>query len=167
MAGPPNMRSHANDSLEQVEVLAGTFGDVFARSFATYTWELFKMMEGSGLHSPLLKRLKSEQDRAEDLLASEPDWVKEAYENAQEVTEGEEFNVREVRGRLIRDRLILALRKQRMTQADLARKLKKQPSQISRIFRDPTRCRLSTFEDIASALKVDLSDILKGFGRGD
>ena len=52
------------------------------------------------------------------------------------------------------------MRERGVTQAELARRLDKSPTSISRILRNPERSRVDTIRQIAKALKVDLSGIL-------
>lgn len=137
-------------------------GRVFARSFAIYTVEVLSMAERRGLDLGFGWAHAQRPRGDDDPLESAPEWVRQAYEKAREVAEPVEANEREVRGRLIGTRLSLALKRQDMTQAELARKLGKSPSQISRILRNPERSQLKTLQQIAEALKVDLSDIVRG-----
>jgi transcriptional regulator with XRE-family HTH domain len=65
-----------------------------------------------------------------------------------------------IRAQVIRNRLALALKCQQITEAELARRMKKPQSVISRFFRDPKRSRATTLQRIADALSVDISDIV-------
>ena len=129
--------------------------DVIARVMATYTVEVIAQLKSQGL-------LQAEDElAATQALASAPDWVRESYARAKANPTPIERDAEDVRAQLIRNRLVLALKRRGMTQADLARNLSKSPSQISRIFRNPQRSRLGTLKTIADAIKVDLSDLLQ------
>jgi DNA-binding Xre family transcriptional regulator len=100
-------------------------------------------------------------------LSSAPDWIKEAYERAKRDVTPLAIDPEDRRAHLMRDRLAPAHKRRNMTQSALARQLGKTPSQISRIFANSQRSRLSTLAGIADALEVDLSDLLRGPGRDE
>ena len=163
MATAPNHKTLVNEELNRAGPVVDALVDVLARWWAVYTVELFSMLEERGLALPSRAPRETGAPPAEDMLAAAPAWVRAAYEQAKTAAEPVHSDEREVRGRLIKNRLALALKKQGMTQSDLARKMGKNPSHVSRVFRDPQRCKLSTLTAIADALGVDISDILSGF----
>lgn len=163
---PPTSESSASDAHKRAELVVDALGDVFPRWCAAYTMELLSMLQSRGVDVPAIVRPQAGQTEAEDELAAAPDSVREAYARANAAAEVVDTDEHEVRGRLIRNRLALALRKQHMTQSDLARRMGKHPSHVSRVFRNAERCRLTTLAGIAAALGVDLSDILRGFPDG-
>jgi len=65
----------------------------------------------------------------------------------------------QARARVARNRLMLALKQRNMTQADLARLVKKSPAVVSRILQNPEKCRVSTLRRIADALAIELGDV--------
>lgn len=168
MDGHRDEKTRTGDSLRVAEAMVAAFGgvfaDLFARAFAAFTRELLSMAQRDELSVALAESAKLRHATGAEALAEAPDWVKQAYERTKDITDGEEIDIGKVRGKLIRDRLLVALRKQGMTQGELARKLKKSPSQISRILRDPERCQVNTLRAIADALNTDLSDIFSGLG---
>jgi DNA-binding phage protein len=139
-----------------VERLAG----IFAKSFAIYTAEVLRLLEAGPNDTALQAR--SDPD---DELASAPEWVRAAYRRASKIKRVPGLDHEELRARLLRSRLGVALKAQGMTQAALAGKLRKSESQVSRILRNPERARLKTLTQVADAIGVDLSDILQNLGR--
>jgi DNA-binding Xre family transcriptional regulator len=139
--------------------------EIFARSLAIYTAEvlsLFELREHRKRESGAAVD-REESGSASKVLRSAPPWVREAYRRTNEHLKAGTLpasNESAIRANIIRNMLALALKKQNMTQAELARRMKKSQSVISRIFRDPTRSRLTTLQQIANALDVDISDIL-------
>jgi DNA-binding Xre family transcriptional regulator len=149
-------------SLGQAEAIVEALGNVFARALATYTVEVIALLQSRGLMAPEAEAPTDETVQGDELLDTAPEWVRESYERAKKGRRAVEVDEDEMRARLIRNRLALALKKQGMTQSALAKSLGKSPSQISRIFRHPERSQLNTLRSIADAIDVELSDILRG-----
>ena len=124
-------------------------------------WPLDQEEQNPGVSQPMGHEM--EQVEAESVcdLSSAPDWVRKAYEDRSSITEPLDIDPAEQRAQFIRDRLLIALKRQGMTQTALAERLGKHPSQISRIFANPDKSQLRTLADIAEALGVDLSDIVR------
>jgi len=93
-------------------------------------------------------------------LDAAPEWVREAFARAKQGGQ-EELSDAGARAYIARDRLLLALHRRHMSQADLARQLHKSPTSISRIFKAPHRSRLATLQAIAGALGVELRDLFE------
>jgi ribosome-binding protein aMBF1 (putative translation factor) len=91
-------------------------------------------------------------------LDAAPEWVREAFARTRKGTQ-EGLSDAGARAYVARDRLLLALGRRRMSQADLARQLHKSPTSISRIFKAPHRSRVTTLQAIADALGVELRDL--------
>jgi len=137
------------------EALVQRLGRLFAESFAVYTVEVIARLSRQGTDGGRGAAARSGEATTEQV----PDWVRQAYRRSME--KGVETETAdEVRPNAARNQLVLALRDRGMTQADLARKLGRSPTVISRIFRHPERSRLRTLREIAEALDLDLSDIL-------
>ncbi len=141
-----------------VEELAG----LFAKSFAMYTVEVLTMLEARERRPSIVGNTEPNDDSP---LESAPEWVQGACRRASKAKRVVGVDQDALRARLLRNRLGVALKKQGMTQAALAKKLRKSQSQVSRIIRHPERTKLETLNRIANALKVDLSDILRNLGR--
>ncbi len=119
----------------------------------------------------LLRRLAPERGRparatvrqpVEDQTAAldtAPAWVRDAFARATKHRAGG-LSDQEARALVARDRLLHALAQRGLTQAELARRVKKTPASISRILRAPHRSRMSTLVQIADVLDVELADIL-------
>ncbi len=140
------------------EKVMQTFARLFAESFAVYTVEVINRLACAAPEEAGSAPGRPSASVPDD-LASAPDWVRAAYERSRGQGVEAESDA-EVWPRVVRNSLALALRKQGMTQADLARKLGKSPTVISRILRDPKRSRVRTLEAIASALGLSLAEIL-------
>lgn len=171
-----------HDSLAAATLLTEILGNVFAKAFALFTVEVLRLLENGD--SSLLEALEaaarqrtdgtkpsgvdspSDGESGED-LSSAADWIKEAYQQAKGNVTPLDTDPVDRRARLMRDRLALSLKRRDMTQSALAKQLGKTPSQISRIFANPQRSRLSTLAGIADALEVDLSDLLREPGRDE
>jgi DNA-binding Xre family transcriptional regulator len=129
-------------------------GDIFAEAFAKYT---VRVME-------LTSKGRSTEDSSTTPGPTIPDWVAEEIEKVEQnplsAVPGDA-----IRAKVARDFLLRSLREKKMTQADLARKLRKKANSISRIFAQPERSRLETLWEIADAIGVDLSDILRGHSQ--
>ena len=94
-------------------------------------------------------------------LDTAPAWIRSAYASAKAQAHTDSgLTARDARAFAARDRLLAALARRNMTQADLARRLEKSPAAISRIFKAPHRSRLTTLQRIADALDVQLADLL-------
>lgn len=142
-----------HDDMENV------WGPIFAKSFAVFAFEILRLAgkQGNGLAD------LAGAETAESALATAPDWVKKEYARTKKFIKSAKnlkSDEAEFRAKVIRNSLVLALREQGITQAELAKRLKKSPAVISRIFRNPERSRLSSLQKIADALKVDLSDLM-------
>jgi ribosome-binding protein aMBF1 (putative translation factor) len=87
-------------------------------------------------------------------LEDAPPWVREAYEKAA-AGRGPVVDSLEAESILIRDRILVTLRRQGLSQVDLARRLGKAPSAISRVLKSPARSRIKTLHEIAAALGID------------
>ena len=163
-----------------LEVFGGMFARVFPAAVANFVAELVPSLEARGIKLADLKpedleRLASrnlaelmphgggETGEAND-LASAPEWIRQAYRQAKEATEYTEVSPAEIRAKLIRNRIVLALKKQGMTQGALAKQLGKSDSQMSRILAKPERIKLDTLAQIARAVGVEPPDILGDFG---
>ena len=72
--------------------------------------------------------------------------------------------VLEDEGAEVADVLVVVDRRPAGVEADLARRLKKSPAAISRIFKAPHRSRVTTLQQIADALGVELADVLRRSG---
>ncbi len=139
--------------------LTRALGRLFAESFAIYTAEVIARLSGYDLRTNNRLSLGDVSPSQQVSLESAPAWVKEAYKRSRRKNAA--FDVAEdVRPRVARNKLVLALRERGWTQAELARRMKKSPTVISRIFRNPERSRVTTLQKVASALGVDLSDLL-------
>lgn len=90
-------------------------------------------------------------------IESAPDWVKESLRLSRESNQGLEAT--EARSRL-RGRIVDQLRKRGLTQADLARLIRRDPASVSRTLRNLDRSRLETVAVIASALDIELDDLV-------
>lgn len=91
-------------------------------------------------------------------------WAREKYEQIQNDDEAVELDRSDMQERVIRNRLLLALKKRRMTQADLARVLRKSEAQVSRFLANPERSKLGTLIEYSEAIGVDLSDVVRDLG---
>lgn len=148
------------------ELSSETTGRLVARmvKIKTCVEEALELLSNRDWDEMGLERAEAGVDTGsdEDNLESAPRWVRQAYERAKKVTEPtEQVDTRELRGRLIRNRLMLALKKQNLTQSALADRLGKSRSQISRILGNPERCQVRTLQAIADALDTSLSDIFR------
>jgi DNA-binding Xre family transcriptional regulator len=137
-------------------------------ALAEYTYQLLRRLGPeamSGLQTPpTTPPTDSGPIEDETSLAAAPAWVREAFARAKEGAQ-EELSDAGARSYIARDRLLLALRRRHMSQADLARQLHKSPTSISRIFKAPHRSRLTTLQAIADALDVELSDLFEPEAR--
>lgn len=130
---------------------------IFARTFAEYTHHL--LTRRADAPAP-----KNEPPLPTDetvTLASAPQWVREAYEAVLTGTAGPAITDAQAAAYVIRDRLQLGLRSRGINQAELARRMGTSPAVISRVFKSPHRCRLSTLTRIARELGVEVADILR------
>lgn len=148
------------DSLAQAEAVTEVLGEVFARSLAAYTVEVLRLMQDRGLVAADLERWEQAGADEQDPLNGAPIWVRQAYERSRRPSRSRLTSEPHIRARVTRNRLGVALKQQGMSQKDLAKRLGKSESHISRVFRDPQRCRIKTVQAIADALAVDLSDLL-------
>lgn len=149
-------------------VQSSTFGvmsTAFAKAFAVYTVEVWTAMKDRQEHSWTRGPESAEKT---DALSSEarkemPQWVQEEYARslAAPPTAMVEMDMEAAWANLIRSRLLFALDEKRLSQSELAKRMHKSASAVSRILRDPTRCRLETLQDMAEALDVDLSDLAR------
>ncbi len=164
-------------------------GALFADAFATYTVRVLAEAEQEGIPLSDILPATCEQQEEEGFfsgrgrrspycppvggsaadpeqagakpsdLESAPAWVREAY-NASLVAGSPRVSAVEARERTLRNQLMVALREQGCTQAELARRAKMKPASVSRILRAPERSRLDTLERLAKALKLDLPSLL-------
>ena len=153
------------DSLAQAEAVTEALGEVFARSLAAYTVEVLRLMQDRGLTAVDRERRAQPGVDEQEALERAPIWVRQAYERSRRPSRSRLTSEPQIRGRVIRNRLGVALKQQGMSQKDLAKRLGKSESHISRVFRDPQRCRIKTVQAIADALGVDLSDLLRDATR--
>ncbi len=174
------------ESVAQLAALANVFGDLFARLFpaalANFVMELHASLQARGaklsdldpeevakvasqkLAIPMRKANEIDQECERGDLASAPQRGRRTGREGTETDTPIEVKPSEIRKNLIRNRLLLALKEQGMTQAELAKKLGKPDSQISRILACPERSKLTTLTEIAQGISVDLSEIVRDFG---
>jgi DNA-binding XRE family transcriptional regulator len=129
-------------------------------ALAEYTYQLLRRLAPEGMAGLQVAPTAPGAEPIEDRVSLEtaPEWVREAYARAKEGA-AEGLSDAGARAFVARDRLLQALARRHMTQADLARRLNKSPTSISRIFKAPQRSRLTTLQEIAGALGVELRDI--------
>lgn len=154
-------RPNAALALNQEEVLEelGTYGELFAKAFAYYTIELLSLARERRI--PLARRAESPA-RDADLpagLTDAPEFVRDSYRRARD-NPGRGVDGRLIHARVARDQLLLAMKKQGKSQADVARAAGMSPPALNRILKAPERSRVSTLRKIARVLKLDLSDII-------
>lgn len=133
--------------------ISAELGRTFAECFAAYTVTVYSMLVERGLWQP------TKQPNPAMGLDDMTESVRELYDEA---CRDDALTITEegARARIARNKLLLALDNRGMNQAKLAKKLGKSRAAISRVFRNPERCRIATLRRIASVLDVDLSDIL-------
>lgn len=147
------------DVLTANKDLTQALGRLFAESFAVFAVEVIARLNGYGPRTEDTPASEIALPSDEIFLETAPAWIKKAYKQSHR--KNAEFEVDEdVRPRIARNKLVLALRERGWTQAELARRMKKSPTAISRIFRNPERSRVDTLREVATALDVDLSDLL-------
>jgi putative transcriptional regulator len=66
----------------------------------------------------------------------------------------------DVRRKLIENRIAEARKKRKLTQRELARRLKVKPSTVSRLEKKSTRPRLDTLKKVAKALRCSVHDLI-------
>jgi DNA-binding XRE family transcriptional regulator len=145
--------------------LAESLGVVLGSAMAAYTASLLRLLgrrgeggtilldekdleslnkEGASAMTSVLNRaVEAAESTKEDSIDSAPAWVQEAYARAKKENSPQE-PFEQVQRRVIGNRLILALRERGWSQAELARRVGKKPTAISRILKDPERSRLTT-----------------------
>lgn len=95
-------------------------------------------------------------------LADAPQWVKDAaVEAKRNPSRGIPLSMKRLRSVVARNMLVTAMHKRGLTQTDLARKAKMDPAMLSRVLRDPERCRVQTLRRLADALRIDIRRILE------
>ena len=147
-------------ALEQNASLAESLARLYAISFASYSMELARLLavDDQGVDTD---ELEAQGFRVNDITIDEaPEWVRDAFRRAREPG-APRTSMDDVLPIVARDRLRQVLAKRGMKQSELAAKLKMSPTSISRIFKSPDRSRVATLREIAAALDVDLSDILR------
>jgi lambda repressor-like predicted transcriptional regulator len=138
--------------LEKAGPAMSTLGQVFADAFARYTVEVLVEAKRRGiLDTPDLPVAGNDVDGSEGV----PAWIQAQRRSGEPVVEAAA-----ARSLAARNRIVMELRARGMTQAELARQLKMKPSSISRILQAPERSRLSTLKKIATAIQVDLTELL-------
>jgi len=139
----------------EVQSALSVMGQVFAEAFATYTATLLRRLgseDPKGGAGDMLRKLET---LAEELAPAE-----QKKKAAKKAVTGERATIDELRPIMMRNKLVLELRSRGITQAELARKVGKAPAAISRILKHPERSRLTTLQQIAEAVDVDLSELL-------
>ena len=157
VGGPPRHTSDASAlaALVQHEAFA-EFGTAFARSFAEYTYQVMRRLQSAPTDES-----DSAPPVARAIAASDlPPWVRDEYEKMRR-GEGRTLSNAAAAALIMRNRLQRALREKDITQAELARRIGSSPAVISRVFKSPQRCRLSTLTRIARELGVEVADILR------
>jgi transcriptional regulator with XRE-family HTH domain len=137
--------------------------DAYAKSFAQFCSTLINNLEQSDSRStadakydaaaPTRRGAKSLPPEASPRVLAA---YLEAMKSGATMLTGEA-----ARSVIARDRLLAALRSSGMSQAELARQLDRKPTVISRILKAPERSRLSTLQEIAAALNVDITDLFE------
>lgn len=140
--------------IQQLEAL----GRIFADAFARYTVQVLSSAGAQAWSSSPADR-EPGLEPAADTIDDAPKWVRQAYERAKR-GDTEPLPQEQARRRVARNKLVVAMRQRGMTQAELARRLGKSPTSVSRILRNPDRSRVETIRAIAEALDVDLTEIL-------
>lgn len=141
--------------------LAKSLARLHAISFATYSLELARLLAADDDLPAASDELEGQGFHVDDLpIDDAPEWVRDAVQRSREPG-ALRTPMRDVLAIIARDRLRQALARRGMKQTDLAAKLSMSPTSISRIFKAPDRSRLATLREIAAALDVDLSDILR------
>lgn len=154
MADQPIHRKTRTVSVEHASKLIRALTTAFAESLEAFSMEILGMLNDDD--TAVAGRESAETDRHGAL----PGWVLEARARAK-ASEPVSTSPAELWERLVRNRFLVALKKQNMTQSALAKKLGKPDSQISRILAKPEVRQLSTLKEMADAIGVDLGDILR------
>jgi hypothetical protein len=137
-------------------------GSSWAEEVAEYTYQLLRRLAPQWVAGLRAAPTNGPAEPVEDgaaVLEGAPDWVREAYAHARDSNEVG-LSDAGARAFVARDCLLQALRRSNMNQAELARRLGKSATSISRIFKAPHRSRVTTLQAIAGVLQVDLADIL-------
>jgi hypothetical protein len=137
-------------------------GGAWAEELAEYTYQLLRRISPETISGLRVTAPPAVGEPIEDhsvTLETAAAWVREAYARAKKFR-GRGLSETGARAFVARDRLLQALRQSHMSQADLARRLGKSPTSISRIFKAPHRSRVTTLQAIAEVLQVELADIL-------
>ena len=155
---PPSSSESVVESLLTKEQLTLALGKLFAESFAVYTVEVLCRLNGVAKTQQLGVELPAGAP-AVDSPGPLPDYVKTAYASLSKA--GTHYlAASKAASNVARNKLVIALRDKGWTQAELARRMKKSPTVISRAFRNPERRQVKTLRQIATALGVDISDLL-------
>jgi len=136
-------------------------GRWFAEAFAHYTVKVLALAKAQGVSPRELAEFDPTLVTAPAAPGSQgpPAWVQEAYKHAV-AGRARPIDEKAARIGLAHNKLVLAIRSRGLTQADIAKRLKKSPAAISRILKNPYRSRIKTISEIANAIGVDLSDVL-------
>jgi hypothetical protein len=172
-----NSKSCTHASVDTVQELSERFGGAFARAFAVFTAELASQLEarpeyvpaGRNADSGVIATTSVETPTAEpdDPLRDAPQWVRDAYERVKSGKAGPGLAFEDARAITLRNRLVFEMKRQGLTQAELAKRLGKSPAVLSRILRRPDRSKVTTLEQIASKLGIDLHDLFAGLPAPD
>ncbi|MCK4340232.1 MAG: helix-turn-helix transcriptional regulator [Phycisphaerae bacterium] len=154
-------------SLQTLEAVLGERRDLalslarlHGESFAAYVVELLALLGGAAEGDREAEAPVEEAAPASaDVLDDAPDWVKEAYQESCR-PDAQTDDDATVRARVVRNKLLQALRKQGWSQAELARRMGVSATVISRIFRKPERCKITTLRKVSGKLKVHVSDLI-------
>lgn len=157
VGGPPRHASDASAlaALAEHEAFAA-MGTAFARSFAEYTYQVMRRLQSAPADGPDPALSVARAIAETDL----PPWVRDEYDKMRR-GEGRTLSNAAAGALVMRNQLQRALREKNITQAELARRIGTSPAVISRVFKSPDRCRLSTLERIARELGVDVADIVR------
>ena len=139
-----------------------THGRSWPEELAEFTYQLLRRLGPEGMPGLQVKPTEAGGATIDERVSLEtaPEWIGAAYARAKAGTD-QGLSDAGARAFVARDRLLMALHRRGMKQADLARQLGKSPTSISRIFKAPQRSRVTTLQDIAAALGVELADILE------
>jgi DNA-binding XRE family transcriptional regulator len=162
----------ARASVDTLQELSERFGGAFAKAFAVFTAELALQVEGrdqrvaagGNAASSVAAPPNAEPD---DPLRDAPQWVRDAYERVKSGKAGPGLAFEDARAITLRNRLVFEIKRQGLTQAELAKRLGKSPAVLSRILRRPDRSKLTTLEQIAAKLGIDLHDLFAGLPAPD
>lgn len=141
--------------LSESDGMPARLGLLFSSAFAAFIDELATRLScGEAGAAPA--DVAPVEDASTSIEAA-PDWVRESLRVSRESNQGLEAS--EARSRL-RKRIVDQLRKRGLTQADLARLMRRDPASVSRTLKNLDRSRLETVAAIASALDIELDELV-------